>query len=329
MTTPAVALAPAPSSVAVTQVTPAMALTLRVRQSFAAMRAGVADIGRSTIEFLRLGGVADAVGRGWNWLLDRAPWARGLLDVMGSGATAVAAVTSETGQGILGWLANKAFGAFKWVARTAYGAVDWTLRLFGRPGNNAADWMFDRTVQMQNWVTEAAAPSFHRVVRSTSFDQPGVRAVHKVSLGLIAFRLISAFIVPFPLKVIAGIGAGLLIAGKEGRETGRVRMEQASSATRNPLRTVEEKAARVHHLNRHIAADRRKRDEIFKLLTDPEINAMKKRDDLRLLFKDALDAREEQAKAEGKGVADELSTDTPETTPRPVRILTDEEPVKS
>src|SRR5947209_1878522 len=89
---------------------------------------------------------------GTSWARKYLRWASTRLGTAGRFAAAASAVTSSRGQAVIRKVARGFGRALHWCGRTAYKAVDAGLRLFGKPGNKAADAMFDTAVKTGGWL---------------------------------------------------------------------------------------------------------------------------------------------------------------------------------
>jgi hypothetical protein len=114
----------------------------------------------------------------------------------GSGLSAAltAVVTDPRGQAVLRRGARTTARISGWVGRTAYSLIDRGLRVFGRPGNRAADALFDGAVAIGGKVANAAAPVVHRVARFADPKTPPMRVMRGVAVSYLFHRVLRLFI---------------------------------------------------------------------------------------------------------------------------------------
>ncbi len=167
-------------------------------------------------------GALAAVRRAAARLVRPAMWLLNRLGGTGIAAGVVSAVTSPTGQRVIGTVLGWVGWAAGWVARKFYALLDSGLRCFGRPGNKAADALFGVVVATGGRMAAVAAPVVHRVASLTDPQTALVRLVSSLTRGYALHCVMKAMIVnPYLRALVEGVVLPLVADSRLGQWAAR------------------------------------------------------------------------------------------------------------
>ena len=127
-------------------------------------------------------------------LVRYAKWSGHRLGRLGVVSGIGSVVTHPQGQALIrnaGRFLGRVVG---WLARTTYRAVDSGLRLFGRPGNRAADALFAGSVRIGGPIGHAASGAVDRIARFTDPQAAHVRLLAGLSRSYLVHRVARSFV---------------------------------------------------------------------------------------------------------------------------------------
>jgi hypothetical protein len=200
-----------------------MALLLRMRDLARAAYDAAVSAPRKAASYVKRLVQSASMSRAGQWLRRvLTPIVRPLAAVAARSSrtwigAAVAVVSSPTGRAVLDAAAGLLGKGMRWVASQSYDLVDRGLRLFGKPGNKAADKLFSATVSLGGRLASVAAPVVHRVARLSDPTAPHVRVIGALSRSYVLHRLCKGLFGNSVLQVV--MEAALIPAVLDSRLT--------------------------------------------------------------------------------------------------------------
>lgn len=168
----------------------------KARETVAAAPAAIRPYVVRAIQTLKLEGPARVIARAASWLAGKLSWLVRAVKTVGIIESATLAVASERGQQVIKTAVSGVVRAATWVAEKVYSAFDWTLRLFGKPGNRLADWIWGKVVATGKRIAAVAAPVTHRVAQVTNPEGKPATYARRIATFSVIKRIGAALLAP-------------------------------------------------------------------------------------------------------------------------------------